>query len=82
VTNTETNPMASIFRRPDSQNLCLSCYPRLGARLVRASLGTEDPVLDEKIAQKVDLLIELEKVAEVEVPGKILTALEWKFPFN
>jgi len=49
---------------------------------VRASLGTEDPVLDEKIAQKVDLLIELEKVAEVEVPGKILTALEWKFPFN
>ncbi|MGJ8642064.1 MAG: tyrosine-type recombinase/integrase [Luteolibacter sp.] len=68
--------MASIYRRPDSQNFCLSCYPRPGAKLFRASLGTEDPVLAKKVARKVDILIELEKLADVEVPGKILTAFE------
>jgi integrase len=68
--------MASIYRRPDSLNFCLSCYPRPGAKLVRASLGTDDQQLAEKVARKVDLLIELEKMADVEVPWKILSTFE------
>jgi integrase len=68
--------MASIYRRPDTQNFCLSCYPRPGAKLVRASLGTDNEEIAWKVARKVDLLIELEKMAEIEVPGKILGAFE------
>jgi integrase len=68
--------MASIYRRPDTQNFCLSCYPRPGAKLVRASLGTDNEEIAQKVARKVDLLIELEKMAGIEVPEKILDAFE------
>lgn len=68
--------MASYYQRPDSKQFSVSCYPRPGAKLVRASLGTDDSVLAEKVARKVDLLIELERMADVEVPEKILTAFE------
>jgi len=68
--------MASYYQRPDSRQFSVSCYPRPGAKLVRAALGTDDPVLAEKVARKVDLLIELERMADVEVPEKILTAFE------
>jgi hypothetical protein len=72
--------MASIYRRPDTQNFCLSCYPRPGAKLVRASLGTDNEEIAwkvaRKVARKVDLLIELEKMEEIDVPEKILGAFE------
>jgi hypothetical protein len=54
----------------------MACYPRPGAKLVRASLGTEDPVLAEKITRKVEILCELEKLADVPVPEKILALFE------
>jgi integrase len=68
--------MASIYRRPDSNNFCLSCYPRPGAKLVRASLGTDDESLAQMVARKVDLLIELERMSDIEVPEKVLAAFE------
>lgn len=68
--------MASIYRRPDSQNFCLSCYPRPGSKLVRASLGTTDESHAVKVAQKVDLLIELEKMSGIEVPNNVLAAFQ------
>ena len=58
--------MASIYLRPDPQNFCLSCYPRPGAKLVRTNLGTVDESRSMKVAQKVDLLIELEKMSDIE----------------
>ena len=68
--------MASYYQRPDSKQFSVSCYPRPGAKLVRAALGTDDPALAEKVARKVDLLIELERMADVDVPEKILAAFE------
>lgn len=54
----------------------MACYPRPGAKLVRASLGTDDPALAEKITRKVEILCELEKLADVPVPEKILASFE------
>jgi integrase len=67
--------MASIYQRPDSQNYHLSCYPRPGAKLVRASLGTENQAEAEKVARTVELLIELEKYSDTKVPAKVLDSL-------
>ncbi len=67
--------MASIYQRPDSQNYHLSCYPRPGAKLVRASLGTENQAEAEKVARTVELLIELEKYSDTKVPVKVLDSL-------
>ena len=53
--------MASIYQRPNSKNFCLSCYPRPGAKLLRASLATDNEAEAEKVARAVELLIELEK---------------------
>lgn len=67
--------MASIYQRPDSKNFCLSCYPRPGAKLLRASLGTENEAEAEKVARTVELLIELEKYSDTKVPEKLLECL-------
>ncbi len=67
--------MASIYQRPDSQKFHLSCYPRPGAKLLRASLGTDNEAEAEKIAQAVELLIQLEKIGDVQVPQKLLAEL-------
>lgn len=64
--------MASIHRRPDTQNFCLSCQPCPRAKIVRASLGTDNEEIARKVARKVDLLIDHEKMKGIEVPGKIL----------
>jgi integrase len=66
--------MATFYKRPDSQQFSVACYPRPGAKLVRASLGTDDPALAEKITRKVEILCELEKLADVPVPEKILAS--------
>lgn len=66
--------MASIYRRNDSQNFSLSCYPRPGAKLVRASLGTENEEHARQVARKVDLLIELERMSGIEVPVNVLAS--------
>lgn len=68
--------MATFYKRPDSQQFSVACYPRPGAKLVRASLGTDDPALAEKITRKVEILCELEKFANVPVPDKILASFE------
>jgi hypothetical protein len=67
--------MASIYQRPDSQNYYLSCYPHPGAKLVRASLGTENQAEAEKVARTVELLIELEKYSNTKVPVKVLDSI-------
>lgn len=68
--------MASIYRRPDSRKLWLSFYPRPGADLVRVGLGTDDAGLAEKAAEKVDLLIQLETLADIELPPKAIEAFK------
>lgn len=65
--------MASIYTRDDSQELWLSCYPQ-PSKLVRATLGTDDPKVAEQIRQKVELLIKLERLGDVRVPEKVLAA--------
>jgi hypothetical protein len=67
--------MASIYQRPDSKNFCLSCYPRPGAKLLRASLATDNEAEAGKVARAVELLIELEKYSDTKVPGKLLDCL-------
>lgn len=67
--------MASIYQRPDSKNFCLSCYPRPGAKLLRASLGTGNEAEAEQVARTVELLIELEKYSDTKVPQKLLDSL-------
>lgn len=66
--------MASYYRRPDTKYFSLACYPCPGSKLVRASLGTDDPVLAEKMTRKVEILCELEKLADIPIPEKILAA--------
>lgn len=68
--------MASIYSRPDSQKLWISFYPRPGAKLVRFGLGSEDRGYAEKVARKVELLVELEKMANIELPTKIFGEFE------
>ncbi len=68
--------MASIYRRPDSRKLWLSFYPKPGAELVRVGLGTDDAVFAEKAAEKVELLIQLEALADVELPTKAMEAFK------
>lgn len=64
--------MASIYLRPDSRKLWLSFYPRPGADLVRVGLGTDDAGFAAKAAEKVELLIQLEALADIELPPKAL----------
>ncbi len=66
--------MATFYQRPDSKQFSLACYPRPGSKLVRVSLGTDDPALAEKMRRKVEILCELEKFADIQIPGKILSA--------
>ncbi|MBC7979008.1 MAG: tyrosine-type recombinase/integrase [Armatimonadetes bacterium] len=66
--------MASYYRRPNTKHFSLACYPCPGSKLVRASLGTDDPVLAEKMTRKVEILCELEKLADVPIPEKLLAA--------
>lgn len=68
--------MASIYRRADSKKLWLSFYPHPGADLVRVGLGTDDIVHAERAVKKVDLLIELEALADIELPLKALEAFK------
>lgn len=68
--------MASLYKRDDSKELWLSCYPQPGSRLVRASTATEDRREAERILAKVELLIALERLKDVPVPEKILARLE------
>lgn len=67
--------MASIYQRSDSNKYHLSCYPRPGAKLFRASLGTDNQAQAEKIAHAVELLIELEKIGDIQIPYKLLAEL-------
>ena len=67
--------MASIYQRPDSRKYQLSCYPRPGAKVLRASLDTDDEKEAKKVAHAVELLIELEKLGGIKVPQKLLAAL-------
>ncbi len=64
--------MASLYRRPETKHFSVAFYPKPGAKVVRASLGTDDTVLAEKATRKVELLCELEKFADVTLPVKIL----------
>jgi integrase len=68
--------MATFYKRPDSQQFSVALYPRPGAKLLRASLGTDDPALAEKMTRKVEILCELEKLADIPVPEKILASFE------
>lgn len=67
--------MASFYQLPDSNNYHLSCYPRPGARLLRASLGTDNETEAEKTAQAVEPLIQLEKIGDIHVPPKLFAEL-------
>lgn len=66
--------MATSYQRPDSKHFSLACYPRPGSKIVRASLGTDDPILAEKMRRKVEILCELEKLADIPIPRKIISA--------
>lgn len=68
--------MASIYRRPDSQKLWISFYPHPRASLVRVGLGTDDLCSAEKAAEKVELLIKLEALADIDLPPKALGAFK------
>jgi integrase len=65
--------MASIYKRPDSGIYWLSCYPRQGDRLVRVSLGTSDKEEAERMCQKVELLVAMERMGEVALPAALLS---------
>lgn len=68
--------MASLYNRDDSKEFWISCYPQPGGRLVRASTSTEDRREAERILQKVELLLALERLKDVPVPANILARLE------
>lgn len=67
--------MASIYNRSDSQDYWLACYPEPGSRLVRASLGTNDRLQAECIRNKIELLIKLNSLRDVELPAVLAAKL-------
>jgi len=64
--------MASYYQRPETKHYFVSFYPKPGSKIVRTSLGTDDPALAEKATQKIDLLCALERLAKVPLPDKVL----------
>jgi integrase len=74
VLSENNQAMASLYRRPDTENFSIACYPRPGAKLVRASLGLADPAEAEKARHKLELLCELEKLTTVKIPANVLAA--------
>jgi len=64
--------MAAIYHRKDSQKLWIVCYPQTGTRPERAITKTADWAEAERIREKVDLLVELERLKDRPVPETIL----------
>lgn len=64
--------MASYYKRPETKHFSVAFYPKPGSKLVRASLGTDDPERAETAARKIELLCELERLAHISLPQKVL----------
>lgn len=64
--------MAAIYDRKDSKKLWIVCYPQTGESPERASTKTEDWAEAERIREKVELLVALERFKDVPVPETIL----------
>lgn len=64
--------MASYYKRPETRHFSVAFCPKPGSKLIRASLGTDDPDLAETATRKIELLCELERLAGVSLPEKVL----------
>jgi len=71
--------MASIYKRPDSGTYWLSSYPHKGGKLVRVSLGTSDAEQAELVRRKAELLEQVERLGEVQIPEELI---RWFTPLS